>query len=50
MLLEGSGLYFLVCDDLLLRGFGPYGIIFMMRVWVRRYNRCHGNSVKGPWP
>jgi hypothetical protein len=33
-------------DILLLRDFGPYGIL---RIYVCHYNRCHGNVVKGIW-
>jgi hypothetical protein len=36
----------LIRDHLLLRDYGPYGIIFMN---VCCYNCCHGNSVKGFW-
>jgi hypothetical protein len=34
----------LVDDQLLLRDFGPYGIIFMMCMFF--YNWCNGNAVK----
>jgi hypothetical protein len=33
----------MVGDKLLLRDFGPYGIIFMVGVF---YNRYHGNAVE----
>jgi hypothetical protein len=33
-------------NHLLLKDFGPYGIIFMA---VCCYNRCHGNAVNGCW-
>jgi hypothetical protein len=36
----------LIGDHLLLRDFGPYGIIFE---YACPYNRCHGNSVEGFW-
>jgi hypothetical protein len=36
----------LVSDHLMLRDFGPYGIIYMN---VCCHNVCHGNSGKGFW-
>jgi hypothetical protein len=36
----------LVGDNLLFRDTGPYPIILMN---VCRYNRCHGNAIKGFW-